>query len=111
MKNYNRQGNTKYGGKPVLVCHSNVMQDLLDDSALLNNILVPGNENSPMKNGTLENYKAYGINFQETLICPVDEISKIELADVMATSAPSIIIGYKLSPTFTVFSGSSAACA
>ena len=71
MKNYNRQGNTKFGGKPVLVCHSNVMQDLLDDSALLNNILVPGNENSPMKNGTLENYKAYGINFQETLICPV----------------------------------------
>lgn len=71
MKNFHRQGHVKYGGKPVLVCHPNVMQDLLDDSALLDNILVPGNENSPMKNGTLENYKAYGINFQETLIAPI----------------------------------------
>lgn len=71
MKNFHRQGHVKYSGKPVLVCHPNVMQDLLDDSALLDNILVPGNENSPMKNGTLENYKAYGINFQETLIAPI----------------------------------------
>lgn len=71
MKNYHRKGHSKYGGKPVLVCHTNVMQDLLDDSTLLDNILVPGNENSPMKNGTLESYKAYGIYFQETLICPV----------------------------------------
>lgn len=73
MKNYNRQGHIKYGNKPVVVVHPNVMQDLLDDSALLDNILVPGNENSPMKNGTLENYKAYGMNFQETLICPIEK--------------------------------------
>lgn len=71
MKNFHRQGHVKYGGRPVVVCHPNVMQDLLDDSALLDNILVPGNENSPMKNGTLENYKAYGMHFQETLMAPV----------------------------------------
>lgn len=71
QKVYNRKGHSKYGGKPVLVCGAQVMQDLLDDSALLNNILVPGNENSVMKNGSLENYKAFGMYFQETLICPV----------------------------------------
>ena len=71
QKVFRRKGHPKFGGKPVLVCGAQVMQDLLDDSALLDNILVPGNENSPMKNGTLENYKAYGINFQETLIAPI----------------------------------------
>ena len=99
MKNYNRQGNTKFGGKPVLVCHSNVMQDLLDDSALLNNILVPGNENSPMKNGTLENYKAYGINFQETLICPVKANTGSPVTNVytsyMLGKDPYVIVNFK----------------
>lgn len=97
MKNYNRKGNKKYGGKPVLVCHSNVMQDLLDDSTLLNNILVPGNENSPMKNGTLENYKAYGINFQETLICPVEEnTSDVNVyTSYMLGNDPYIILNFK----------------
>ena len=71
QKVYRRKGHPKFGGKPVLVCGAQVMQDLLDDSALLNNILVPGNDNSVMKNGSLESYKAYGMYFQETLICPV----------------------------------------
>lgn len=76
QKVYYRKGHPKFGGKPVLVCGAQVMQDLLDDSALLNNILVPGNENSVMKNGSLENYKAFGLYFQETLIAPVAKNSK-----------------------------------
>lgn len=99
MKNYNRQGHTKYGNKPVLVCHANVMQDLLDDSALLNNILVPGNENSPMKNGTLANYTAYGINFQETLIAPVNRDAGASSINVycsyMLGRKPYVIIDFK----------------
>ena len=35
-------GHTKFGGKPVLVVHPSVMQDLLDDDDLVNKLLVPG---------------------------------------------------------------------
>jgi len=70
MRNAFRKGHAKYGGKFVGVVHVNVMQDLLDDATLLDNILVPGNENSPMKNGTLNSYQVYGTFYQETLVCP-----------------------------------------
>lgn len=75
MKNYRRKGHKSTGGLPLLVMHTNVMQDLLDDEDLKDRILVPGNENAPIKNGTLQNYKAYGIYFQETLVCPIEKVT------------------------------------
>lgn len=71
MANYNRMGHRRYGGKFVGVMHTNVMQDLLDDPVLVNKLLVPGNENGPIKQGTLAKYEAYGMYFTDTLICPV----------------------------------------
>lgn len=71
MTNANRKGHTRYGGKMITVMHPNVMNDLLDDTALVNNLLVPGNENGPIKQGTLAKYMAYGQYFTDSLICPV----------------------------------------
>lgn len=71
MTNFNRRGHKKYGGKFVAVLHPNVMNDLLDDPVLVNKLLVPGNENGPIKEGTLARYKAYGMYFTDSLICPV----------------------------------------
>lgn len=71
MKNYRRNGHVKFGGKPVLVVHPNVMQDLLDDADLEDKVLVPGNDNSPIKSGNLEQYKLYGFYIIETLIAEV----------------------------------------
>jgi N4-gp56 family major capsid protein len=71
MKNYRRNGHVKFGGKPVLVVHPNVMQDLLDDADLKDKVLVPGNDNSPIKSGNLEQYKLYGLYIIETLIAEV----------------------------------------
>lgn len=71
MKNFNRKGHRKFGGSFVGVMHSNVMQDLIDDPVLVDRLLLPGNDNSPIKAGTMYNYKAYGMYFRETLICPV----------------------------------------
>jgi len=72
MKNYRRKGHAKYGGKPVLIVHPNVMQDLLDDDTLEKKLLVPGNENQVIKIGTLDMYMAYGVYFQETMIAEVE---------------------------------------
>lgn len=71
LKNNLRRGNSKAGGKPLCIVHTNVMQDLLDDADLLNKMMIPGNDNSPVKNGTLQNYMVYGLVFQETLIAEV----------------------------------------
>ena len=71
MTNYNRQGHKKFGGAFVGVMHPNVMQDLIDDPVLVDRLLLPGNENGPIKAGTMYNYKAYGMYFRESLICPV----------------------------------------
>lgn len=71
MENYNRKGHRKYSGKFVAVMHPNVMNDLLDDPVLVNKLLVPGNENGPIKQGTLAKYMAYGMYFTDSLICPV----------------------------------------
>ena len=73
MSNANRKGHSRYGGKFVGVMHPNVMNDLLDDPVLVNKLLVPGNENGPIKQGTLAKYMAYGMYFTDTLICPVEE--------------------------------------
>ena len=71
MTNYNRKGHRKYNGKFVAVMHPNVMNDLLDDPVLVNKLLVPGNENGPIKQGTLAKYMAYGMYFTDSLICEV----------------------------------------
>jgi len=73
MSNANRKGHSRYGGKFVGVMHPNVMNDLLDDPVLVNKLLVPGGENTPIKQGTLAKYMAYGMYFTDTLICPVEE--------------------------------------
>ena len=72
MSNANRKGHSRYGGKFVGVMHPNVMNDLLDDPVLVNKLLVPGNENGPIKQGTLAKYMAYGMYFTDTLVCPVE---------------------------------------
>jgi N4-gp56 family major capsid protein len=74
MKNFRRKGHSKYGGKPVCIVHPNVMQDLLDDDTLEHKLLVPGQENQVIKIGTLDNYVAYGVVFQETLIAEVETV-------------------------------------
>lgn len=71
MTNYNRKGHRRYGGKFVAVMHPNVMNDLLDDEVLVNRLLIPGNENGPIKQGTLAKYMAYGMYFTDSLICEV----------------------------------------
>ena len=71
MKNYRRNGHKKFGGKPVAIVHPNVMQDLLDDEDLEDKMLVPGNDNSPIKAGHLEKYMVYGFFITETLIAEV----------------------------------------
>lgn len=76
MANYNRQGHRKYGNKFVAVMHQNVMNDLLDDPVLVNKLLIPGNENGPIKQGTLAKYLAYNMYFTDTLICPVTKNTK-----------------------------------
>lgn len=75
QKNYRRQGHPKFGNKPVVVMHVNVMQDLLDDDDLKDRVLVPGNDNSPIKSGTLQQYQVYGYYFVETLIAEVEQNS------------------------------------
>lgn len=72
MKNYNRKGHRKYGGRFVAVVHTNVMNDLLDDDILTQKLLDTGQENAPIKAGTLAQYMAYGLNFVETLIAPIE---------------------------------------
>lgn len=79
MKNLNRKGSAQYGGKPVCIVHPNVMQDLLDDDTLEKKLLIPGNENQVIKVGTLDQYLAYGVYFQETLIAPVELVGALHV--------------------------------
>ena len=71
MTNHNRTGHRRFGGDFAVVMHPNVMNDLLDDPVLEKKLLVPGGENTPIKQGTLAKYKAYGMHFMDSLICPV----------------------------------------
>lgn len=74
MKNHFRKGHSAFGGKPVLVAHPNVLQDLLDDNALKDLIIVPGYDEKPIKSGSISQYIIYGIYFIESAILePVAE--------------------------------------
>ena len=88
MKVNRRGGHTKFGGKPVLVVHPSVMQDLLDDQDLVDKLLVPGNENTPIKNGSLQQYMAHGMYFVESLIA--------EPVASTGTGTPNVYISYLL---------------
>jgi N4-gp56 family major capsid protein len=74
MKNYNRMGHPKAGGKPLIVVHSNVMHDLLDDEDLKDRLLNPGQENAPIKIGTLASYQFYGLTVMETLLAQTETV-------------------------------------
>jgi N4-gp56 family major capsid protein len=88
LKNYRRKGHSKFGGKPVVVMHPNVMEDLLDDQDLVDKLLVPGNDNTPIKNGSLQQYKAYGMYFVETLVS--------EVVASTGTGTPNVYTSYML---------------
>jgi len=75
MKNYNRMGHPKAGGKPLIVVHSNVMHDLLDDEDLRDRLLNPGQENAPIKIGTLASYQFYGLTVMETLLAQTETVT------------------------------------
>ena len=83
MTNHNRVGHRRYNGAFVGVMHPNVMNDLLDDPVLVNKLLVPGSENGPIKQGTLAKYKAYGMFFTDSLICPVKANNSSKLWDFL----------------------------
>jgi N4-gp56 family major capsid protein len=68
MRNYHREGHPSFGGAPVLVAHINVIQDLIDDEDLKEYIIVPGYDETPIRNGSLTQFKIYGINFVETKV-------------------------------------------
>lgn len=84
MKNQLRSGNTKFGGKPVVVVHPNVMQDLLDDAAAMDHVFAAGQDNAPIKIGNLANYQLFGIYIQEAQIAPV-----VTGADVPGFASPT----------------------
>lgn len=88
MKNHFRRGHASVGGKPILVAHPNVLQDLLDDTQLKDLIIVPGFDEKPIKSGSINQYVIYGIYFIESPI--------LEPSAVGASSAnvyPSVLVG------------------
>lgn len=73
MTNQRRKGHPSAGGKPVVVAHPNVIQDLLDDEKLVDLVIKPGYDEKPIKSGTVDQYVIYNMYFMET---PVIEASK-----------------------------------
>jgi hypothetical protein len=90
MKNYNRMGHPKAQGKPLIVVHSNVMADLLDDEDLKDRLLNPGQENAPIKIGTLASYMFYGLTVMETLMAEVQTVSVVSVANTGALPVPGV---------------------
>lgn len=101
MKIHRRQGHTKFGGKPVAVLHPYVMQDLLDDTDLKERLLVPGNDNMPIKIGTLEQYQFYGMFVIETLIAEETSAASVA-ANVKATLTNLQALGTSTTPAVAV---------
>lgn len=85
MKNQLRSGNTKFGGKPVVVVHPNVMQDLMDDAAAMNHVFAAGQDNAPIRIGNLASYQLFGIYLQEAQIAPV--VALKDVAGIPNTTA------------------------
>lgn len=76
MKNHFRKGHSSVGGKPIVVGHPNILQDLLDDEDLINLIVKPGYDEQPIKSGSLVQYVIYGMYFIETPILEPEPVGK-----------------------------------
>lgn len=89
MRVHKRRGHSMFGGKPVAVLHPAVMEDLLDDSDLKDRLLNPGQENAPIKIGTLQSYMFYGMYVIDTLIAEdtTVDVSAITSATSVTTDA------------------------
>lgn len=89
MKNHQRKGHRAAGGKPILVAHPNVLQDLLDDTTVVKDlIIVPGYDEKIVKSGSINQYTIYGIYFMESFILePTAE------GDSGANVYPSVLLG------------------
>lgn len=75
MKNHFRKGHSLAGGKPIFVAHPNVLQDLLDDTNVVEDlIIVPGYDQKIIRSGSINEYTVYGIYFMESMVLdPVAE--------------------------------------
>lgn len=76
MKVNLRKGHSSTG-TPIVVVKPEVMQDLLDDDALQNKLLATGQENAPIKNGSLKSYRAWDMYIQETLMAEVETMPAV----------------------------------
>lgn len=89
MKNHLRRGHRLAGGKPILVAHPNVLQDLLDDTSIVKDlIIVPGYDEKIIKTGTINEYTVYGIYFMESMILEPSAVGTNG-----ANVYPSILVG------------------
>lgn len=89
MKNHFRRGHRLAGGKPILVAHPNVLQDLLDDANVVKDlIIVPGYDEKIIKNGTINQYTVYGVYFMESYILEPEATGEAD-----ANVYPSILVG------------------
>ena len=69
MKNHLRKGHSFAGGKPVFVAHPNILQDLLDDKAVVADLIIqPGYDSKIIKTGSIAEYTVYCIYLIETNI-------------------------------------------
>lgn len=69
MKNALREGHPLAGGKPIFVAHPNVLQDLLDDEAIVADLIIkPGYDEKIIKTGSIDQYTMYGVYLMESLV-------------------------------------------
>lgn len=69
MKNALRTGHPLAGGKPIFVAHPNVLQDLLDDEAIVADLIIkPGYDEKIIKTGSIDQYTMYGVYLMESLV-------------------------------------------
>lgn len=71
-----RKGHSKTG-TPIVIVRPEVMNDLLDDDALQNKMLATGQDNTPIKFGSLKSYRVYNLFIQEALMCEVETIPAV----------------------------------
>lgn len=69
-----RKGHSKTG-TPIVIVRPEVMNDLLDDDALQNKMLATGQDNTPIKFGSLKSYRVYNLFIQEALMCEVETVT------------------------------------
>lgn len=89
MKNHRRKGHPSAGGKPIFVAHPNVLQDLLDDTSVIKDlIIVPGYDEKIVKSGSIAQYTVYGIYLMETSVLEPSPVG-VDSSNVY----PSFLIG------------------